>query len=769
MAIRPIRFDPGITPQIDTAAYAKSALMRQQAAEALAKPLGTALDAVKENNTNSILQRIQQVRTHAEWDNPETQAQLQTMQDTAPLGAYDQVAVNNAIANAPADVLKRMNDDTAASDFGLQAQFGRNVVTDQIEQAKTTATQFTNPTNILTANTILEKREDGSVANNYKNAQLADLKAKTAGTHPDQEIEMLKIGASAKAAAAKETTDKSTQFGVLNAQYGENLSRINALEQEITAGGRNMIQDPSDPTQMIEDPAIAAKRVQLGVLKQSNEQLQLQLQNLRDKNEAKAAYSLKTSGGVITGRNVKLSPEQTKNMDVTYSVLTKRGISPNNATLLLGEMGREGSFLDSSIHGSHTDAANGKTNSGIISYNDPKRKAGFEKYMADNGFMLNGKLVKSVAATAAQVDYVLQDMKTNYPKVYAAMTSKELTPEEADDFLGRQFIGWDQANNSGKTGTARQNLADFTTAAQQRYLNADGTLNAAGTQAARNALPTSGVGQKIAGKDLEANYGTTSITGKPLKLPPNMVPKDNEIGLRKMERNFLQVVKNTTKALEQDAHRSYEASQAQSNAGKPAYNFYRDYVTGDSKLMGTEDYDKTQLVRALTAHPLYAKRKQLNIPDTVFQEAADETLKHYEQEGSFAYVLNKKSVAPIAFDYLEQALNKHVNVLHTQINTKVQNMAEKMSIEANGDTSAVPYVSRILSNEGMFIDINNSSKLKAYREQGLKAVNDVKPAAKPAAVNNNARPAAGTLFDPKTLATSKNADAWRKELAKRQK
>ena len=786
----PIRFDSGVTPQIDTNAYAKAALMRQDALQQIAKPLGTALDAVRDNNTTSILQRIQQVRSDADWQNPETQSQIEQLRSGAAFGSYDKTAVNNAMEAAPTEILKRMNADTSASDFGLQAQFGRNVIGGQLDQAKTTAGLFSNPNNILSADSYLNKQATDAVESRWKGANAASVELQNLGKHPDQDIKRAQVLATASAAEAKSKDEKSTKFAGLNSKIAENMGVIANLRQEIDTAAKTLVRDPQSGN-YVENPAVAAKRAQLAQLEQTNSQLSVQIEQLRSANTAKAAYSLQRGIGAapVVGRNVALSKEQTGNMDITYKALTQGGISPHNAALLIGEIGREGSFLNKSIHGSHTDAGNGKSNSGIISYNDPKRKKGFEDYMAKNGFMMNGKLVASPAATAAQASYVLEDMKTNYPTVYQAMTSGDLTPEQADEYLGKQFIGWDQSNKSGATGSAYQNLADFTLAAQKRYLNEDGTLNQAGIDNQQIARPTSGIGQGITGVDLPADYGKTSVTSKPLTLPANMRPKAGEIAPLKMSSSMLAEVRNTAKALEQDAHRSYESSQAKSNAGAANYEFYRDYEKSGSKVIFTDAYDKANLVNVMVRHPLYKQRKKLGIPDSVFQEAADETAKYYEQEDGFLTTLKPKAIAPVAFDYLEKAVNKHVNVLHTEINSKVQGMAEKMSMESNGDLTAVPYFSRVLSDQGMFIDIKDEGKLKKYRQEGIDAVNRmgakaqeakqpttvvptpkpaVKTPAKPAAVNNNARPAVGTLFDPKTLATSKNADAWRKELAKRQ-
>ena len=171
----------------------------------------------------------------------------------------------------------------------------------------------------------------------------------------------------------------------------------------------------------------------------------------------------------VAPRNISLSKEQTTNMDAAWGALQSAGVPANAATYLIGEMGREGSFLNSNISGHHTDANAGRTNSGIISYSDPTRRKNFLGAMEKQGFYKNGQLVHSPDAVQAQVNYVLNDMKANYPSAYQAMMSGNMTDETANRYFGDQFIGWDRANKGGQTSKGAQNRADFIGYANSRY------------------------------------------------------------------------------------------------------------------------------------------------------------------------------------------------------------------------------------------------------------------------------------------------------------
>lgn len=176
------------------------------------------------------------------------------------------------------------------------------------------------------------------------------------------------------------------------------------------------------------------------------------------------------TGNGVTPKKINMTPEQEGNMDSAMIAMKRRGMPTKNAIFLLGEMGREGSFLNANISGSHLDANAGRMNAGIISYSDPKRKKAFEAYMTQKGFLKNGKFAHSDEAVMAQVNYVLDDMQKNYPEVYKRAMSGDMSDEEANKYFGDTFIGWDRANKGGKTSKGAQNRADFIGAATNKYV-----------------------------------------------------------------------------------------------------------------------------------------------------------------------------------------------------------------------------------------------------------------------------------------------------------
>lgn len=169
------------------------------------------------------------------------------------------------------------------------------------------------------------------------------------------------------------------------------------------------------------------------------------------------------------GSAVKLSAEQQTNMDTTWKALKSNGVSDTAAAYLLAEIGREGSFNNANIYGNHTDARAGRTNSGIISWSDPGRRKAFLDNMKANGHLnADGSMKQTPEALTAQVNYMVQEMKTNYPEAYKALQRDDLTDEEADRIFGGGYIGWAR-NNPEFAAKGYQNRSDFLGAAAGRY------------------------------------------------------------------------------------------------------------------------------------------------------------------------------------------------------------------------------------------------------------------------------------------------------------
>lgn len=178
------------------------------------------------------------------------------------------------------------------------------------------------------------------------------------------------------------------------------------------------------------------------------------------------------SGG---GRGVKLNKEQQTNMDTTWKALKSNGVSDAAATYLLAEIGREGSFNNANIYGNHIDAKAGRTNSGIISWSDPGRRKAFLNNMKANGHLnADGSMKQTPEALTAQVNFMVQEMKENYPEAYKALQRNDLSDEEADKIFGGGYIGWAR-NNPEFAAKGYQNRSDFYNAASSRYGSKSGS------------------------------------------------------------------------------------------------------------------------------------------------------------------------------------------------------------------------------------------------------------------------------------------------------
>ena len=112
-----------------------------------------------------------------------------------------------------------------------------------------------------------------------------------------------------------------------------------------------------------------------------------------------------------------ISQTQKTNMSMVANALDKYDISPEFKKVLLGQIGRENSYNFEHLRSSHTDAANGKSNVGIISFQGDRRKA-LLNYLASKGLYKDGQIIGTdEQLVQANIDFVMDEINTN--KSYA--------------------------------------------------------------------------------------------------------------------------------------------------------------------------------------------------------------------------------------------------------------------------------------------------------------------------------------------------------------
>lgn len=141
-----------------------------------------------------------------------------------------------------------------------------------------------------------------------------------------------------------------------------------------------------------------------------------------------------------------ISNNQKRNMGMVANALDKYNVSPEFKKVMLGQIGREGSFDFSNLRSSHGDAANGKSNIGIISFQG-SRHTELKNYLASKGLYKNGQVVgNDEQLVQANVDFMMNEINNN-PKY--GKTKSVLTSNNKDEIwltTSDNYIAWARKN-----------------------------------------------------------------------------------------------------------------------------------------------------------------------------------------------------------------------------------------------------------------------------------------------------------------------------------
>lgn len=182
-----------------------------------------------------------------------------------------------------------------------------------------------------------------------------------------------------------------------------------------------------------------------------------------------------------------------QNMAMVLQALKNAGLNDNQARILGAEIGRENAFQDKYLWGYHTDAANGKKNIGIISW-QKERATAVENRLRQAGLMKGNTIIKGQASLDVMAKYLVDEIRTN-PK-YAATRRQFLDNPNVDyttgtRVLGRNFIRWAYDNPKYKSGHTNRDkfyrqLGGVTPAGGSAT---DGTTSAQNTTPTEPVLP----------------------------------------------------------------------------------------------------------------------------------------------------------------------------------------------------------------------------------------------------------------------------------------
>ena len=278
------------------------------------------------------------------------------------------------------------------------------------------------------------------------------------------------VGASADSAA--------TKIGNLGKAYQEYMAKLNSgtLDNLMIAGmmqsglsdqEARMRQEllnakNSDPNAKqtygaLTDEEIAKIKIRIS----SEEGVTAEKEKQKKQEEATTKEKEKQAKLALTQKAIAAaSNEQTRKMLMVYQALSKTGLPDNAARYFTAEIGREGSFLDKNLFGSHKDANNGYTNTGMISWQKSRSKE-LMAFLKSQGVIDDkGQIKQTQEALDAQAEFLVNELFTN--KAYSKSKNALLSGKGYKDLqqtVGNNYIGWDIAANTLSQSAVNKNIS----------------------------------------------------------------------------------------------------------------------------------------------------------------------------------------------------------------------------------------------------------------------------------------------------------------------
>lgn len=141
--------------------------------------------------------------------------------------------------------------------------------------------------------------------------------------------------------------------------------------------------------------------------------------------------------------------QQQRNMIMVYNAFLSAGFSARQAAILTAEVGRENSFNDASLFGTHYDPKKAHiVNGGMISFNQDRKKD-LDKVMFANGLVEKGGVgtasyVKGQASLNIMAAYMYKELTTEkkYASSWKALNDDSLTKDQVHYAVGKNYIVW---------------------------------------------------------------------------------------------------------------------------------------------------------------------------------------------------------------------------------------------------------------------------------------------------------------------------------------
>ncbi|MFB5706609.1 tape measure protein [Acinetobacter radioresistens] len=294
--------------------------------------------------------------------------------------------------------------------------------------------------------------------------ELSGRKAQTAALGVDENSEALDKNKTAADKAAKaqkdyfaslnqEVLSANERLAYMSLGYSkEVIDQINKLQeakQKVLGDGVTAIVTTEEINQIVR-----AQKALDAV--EDRENAITEAKRKQNKEAEKSAKLAEKQAVIMAGTN-----EQTKNMLKVYQAFRNAGVDDMKARVLTAQVGREGDFLNKNLFGSHTDAANRKTNSGMISWQGSRSKS-LTQYLQGQGVLdKKGNIEQTQEALNAQAKFFIQEIMTEkrYSSSKNALLGDNSSYRELEKVFGKNAIAWDYNGKNIGSDKAAKNLA----------------------------------------------------------------------------------------------------------------------------------------------------------------------------------------------------------------------------------------------------------------------------------------------------------------------
>lgn len=205
----------------------------------------------------------------------------------------------------------------------------------------------------------------------------------------------------------------------------------------------------------------------------------------------------------------RVKKDRKSTMAGVYRSFTNAGFSKKQSKALTAEVGRENDYNHKYVFGSHTDAANKKTNIGFISWQGSRARK-LKARMTKKGLIgKNGRMKHTQAALNEQALFLKEELGSGqYKGGKAFIKNKNVSSRSAAKTLGKGFIKWAYGQNSIGVKGGKRSAFDWKSHDRRRKRYYD----------------------QVDGAVASDNKGRKIIPLKTIKKPPIKVIVDNKKG-----------------------------------------------------------------------------------------------------------------------------------------------------------------------------------------------------------------------------------------------